>query len=162
MEKEFSSVLEGVLRYENKEHIIVSCLFIICLVMVAFWGIKRYRLISLFEKIVILLIILILIIVFLSYIIFGQIYKNSITSDIFNEDFVIYNGRYIHDDYQKDSFYHNLYIIEKIGEKTLLRYPDYSNQYNIYRDFRELPTGSFTGTIVYGKKSKIVVYWTIE
>lgn len=75
---------------------------------------------------------------------------------------VTYHGEFTHDNYQKDSFYHNVYIIDSTGEDLLLRYPDYANTHSTYSDFCEMPLGSFTGTIVYGKNSKIVLKWVMD
>lgn len=48
------------------------------------------------------------------------------------------------------------------GNEILLRYPDYANMHDTYKDFTELPVGSFAGTVIYSKNSKIVVGWYIE
>ena len=63
---------------------------------------------------------------------------DAIHADIQEKDFVYYHGDFIHDNYQKDSFYHYIYITDNYGCRTTLLYPDYGNMYKTYFDFIEL------------------------
>jgi hypothetical protein len=81
--------------------------------------------------------------------------------DIRNQQYLVYEGEFTHDDFQKDSFYHNIHILDDCKNKVLLRYPNYGNNYDSYSNSSQLPIGVFVGTIVYGENSKIVVSWSI-
>lgn len=162
MKESFLSLLEGVLQYEQRECVIVSTLFAFLFIAIILFAIKLCKKGSNFDRAIIMFIIIVLTAIFLAYVISFKIQKGRITSDISDNSLVIYNGEYIHDDYQKDSFYHNLYIIDEQGERMLLRYPDYMNSYSLHMDFRALPIGSFFGEIIYSEKSRIVLSWSID
>ena len=162
MKKAYRIILESVLQYEQNQNDIISILFAITVVLVSVLLIKQYKKIKVSDQIAIFATLLSLCTIFSLYTIHKKEYYNNITSDISSDAFISYEGKFIHDDYQKDSFYHNLYITDESSEQILLRFPDYSNQYNLWEDRDILPVGEYTGTIVYSKDSKIVVYWIVD
>lgn len=155
MEEEYISVLEGVLQYEKKESIIVFACFILGLLVLSFVVIRQYKKISKVNKGIIVLIFIALIIAFILGAIQSRKKQSNILADLNNKDFVQYQGEYFHDDYLLTAFYHNVYI----SEEELLQLPDYGNDHQIHANFEEMPLGSVNGTVVYGKKSKIIVDW---
>jgi len=159
MRKEMIRVLESVLHYEKRGCVIGCILLIICLTAIICAAIihGRKRPVA---KIVISVIVFTLVIVFAVYII--QVNRNCdrILEDIAKAEFVTYEGEFIHDDYQKDSFYHNVYITDDAGNQIRLQLPDYGNMYGTYENYREIPIGLCTGTIVYSQNSKIITKWS--
>lgn len=162
MEKTFSSLLNRVMQYERNECLIVITLFVPTFLAIVIFAIKSFKRSSTGIRVLMVLISVILLVIFIAYIINFQIQIDNIEFDISNGKFSVYTGNYIHDNYQKDSFYHNLYIFDDDGKKLLLRLPDYSNIYKIHTDFQKLPIGEFRGTVVYSENSKIVLDWSIE
>lgn len=154
-----TEILNGVLQYERAQVGIVSVLFALLMVILGIVLWKTYRKLSRSNKWIALVIVLVLCGVFTAYQITAKQYQNAILQDIAEQDTVSYTGEYVHDDYQKDSFYHNVYIVDDNGERVRLRYPDYHNDHQLYADFQPLPSGESLGTIVYSKRSKIVVGW---
>lgn len=162
MNDAFSTVLKSALQYQQKQVVITSIGIIICLIIITCFGIAQYKKASATNKILIISIISLFSILFVVNIVHGKLYNNKILSDISDEGYIYYSGEYIHDDYQKDSFWHNLYILDDSDKKLILRFPDYANQYQTHNRFDIMPTGTYEGTIVYSKRSKIVVSWSIE
>ncbi len=162
MENKYVHIMNSVLQYEKSQFIIVSVGLIIVLAILTLLAIKLYKKNSIINKIIILAIAVTLCAAFAGYLIQYNTYRTNIHRDIACDATVSYHGEFTHDDYQKDSFYHNVYIIDSTGEDLLLRYPDYANTHSTYSDFHEMPLGSFTGTIVYGKNSKIVLKWVMD
>ena len=102
----------------------------------------------------------VLIVILIFHVFYSIKHYNDITSDMIRNDYVVYQGEIFHDNYQKDSFYHNVYIrSESSNKKILLRFPDYANHHNSYLDFSPMPDGKFSGTVTYSAKSKIIVAW---
>ena len=161
MGKDFTDILEGVIKYEQKERMIVSVVFGVFVIVFVIFAIKHYNKATRIDKVITLSVILVLLFVFIMYHINCEKNINNIKKDLASDDYIIYIGEYTHDNYQKDSFYHNVYVMNGSG-KMLLRYPDYSNKYRLHAQHEQLPTGSFSGTIVYANKSKIVLSWSIE
>ena len=62
------------------------------------------------ERIIIGVIVFALLVVFAGYIIYINRNCKRILEDVAKAEFITYEGEFIHDDYQKDSFYHNIYI----------------------------------------------------
>ena len=162
MENEYVRTLNSVLQYEKSQFIIVSIGLIALLAILTFVAVKQFKKKTVFDKIIILAIAATLCAAFAGYLIQYNTYRTNIHRDIACDATVTYHGEFTHDDYQKDSFYHNVYIIDSTGEDLLLRYPDYANMHSTYSDFCEMPLGTFTGTIVYGKNSRIVLKWTVD
>ncbi len=161
MYNQYENVLHGVLRYEQTQNsiIIISSILIFALVFfVAF----KYTPKATTNKLIMYIVIAILVLSFIGYIIYYWVYTSNIEKDIEDKNYVVYSGTFTHDNFQKDSFYHNIYIFDDDGHKYRLNYPDYGNQYKTYRDFEILPFDTFNGTIVYSKNSRIVLKWTIS
>ena len=162
MENKYVHIMNSALQYEKSQFIILSVGLIIVLAVLTLHAIKQFKKNSIINKIIILAIAVTLCAAFAGYLIQYNTYRTNIHRDIACDATVTYHGEFTHDDYQKDSFYHNVYIIDSTGEDFLLRYPDYANMHSTYSDFHEMPLGSFTGTIVYGKNSKIVLKWAMD
>lgn len=158
MGKEMVSVLENVLHYEKRGCVIGCILLMICLTAIIIATLIHARK-KIVEKIIIGAIVFSLVIVFTAYII--QVNRNCdrILEDISKTEFITYEGKFIHDDYQKDSYYHNVYIIDPSGSQLKLQLPDFGNMYNTHDNYQEIPIGLCTGTIVYSKNSKIIAKW---
>ena len=154
--------MNSVLQYEKSQFIIVSVALIIVLAVLTLLAIKLFKKNSIINKIIILAIAVTLCAAFAGYLIQYNTYRTNIHRDIACNATVTYHGEFTHDDYQKDSFYHNVYIIDSTGEDLLLRYPNYANMHSTYYNFSEMPVGSFTGTIIYSENSKIILEWTID
>lgn len=159
MGKEMIRVLESVLHYEKRGCVIGCILLIICLAAIicaaTIHGRKKPVV-----KFLIGVIVCALIIVLAAYIIQVSRHCNRILEDIAKAEFVTYEGKLIHDDYQKDSFYHNVYITDDAGNQIMLQLPDYGNMYGTHENYREFPIGLCTGTIVYSQNSKIITKWS--
>lgn len=162
MKKNFRVILEKVLEYEQRQCVIVIILLVAALLTIGVFAIKRSKSAKLVDKIIIGTILLGLVATAAAYFIHYSNYRQKIMTDINKEEFIEFHGEFTHDDYQKDSFYHNVYLMDDGGNEILLRYPDYANMHDTYKDFTELPVGSFAGTVIYSKNSKIVVGWYIE
>ena len=162
MGNKYVHIMNSVLQYEKSQFIIVSTGLIAVLAILTFAAVKQFKKKTVFDKIIILAIAATLCTAFAGHLIQYNTYRTNIHRDIACDATVTYHGEFTHDDYQKDSFYHNVYIIDSTGEDLLLRYPDYANMHSTYSDFHEMPLGSFTGTIVYGKSSKIVLKWAMD
>ncbi len=162
MENEYMRILNSVLQYEKSQFIIVSTGLIAVLAILTFAAVKQFKKKTVFVKIIILAIAATLCTAFAGYLIQYNTCRDNIRLDMDDNATVTYHGEFTHDNYQKDSFYHNVYIIDSTGEDLLLRYPDYANMHSTYSDFCEMPLGTFTGTIVYGKNSRIVLKWTVD
>ena len=162
MGNKYVHIMNSVLQYEKSQFIIVSVALIIVLAVLTLLAIKLFKKNSIINKIIILAIAVTLCAAFAGYLIQYNTYRTNIHRDIACNATVTYHGQFTHDDYQKDSFYHNVYIIDSTGEDLLLRYPNYANMHSTYYNFSEMPVGSFTGTIIYSENSKIILEWTID
>lgn len=162
MGNKYVHIMNSVLQYEKSQFIIVSVALIIVLAVLTLLAIKLFKKNSIINKIIILAIAVTLCAAFAGYLIQYNTYRTNIHRDIACDATVTYHGEFTHDDYQKDSFYHNVYIIDSTGEDLLLRYPNYANMHSTYYNFSEMPVGSFTGTIIYSENSKIILEWTID
>ena len=162
MGNKYVHIMNSVLQYEKSQFIIVSVALIIVLAVLTLLAIKLFKKNSIINKIIILAIAVTLCAAFAGYRIQYNTYRTNIHRDIACNATVTYHGEFTHDDYQKDSFYHNVYIIDSTGEDLLLRYPNYANMHSTYYNFSEMPVGSFTGTIIYSENSKIILEWTID
>lgn len=162
MENHYCSILEKVLEYEQRQCVIVIILLVAALLTIGVFAIKRSKSAKKADKIIFCTIFVALMVAAAAYFIHYSNYRQKIMTDINKEEFVEFHGEFTHDDYQKDSFYHNVYLMDDGGNEILLRYPDYANMHDTYKDFAELLVGSFAGTVIYSKNSKIVVGWYIE
>ena len=162
MGNKYVHIMNSVLQYEKSQFIIVSVALIIVLAVLTLLAIKLFKKNSIINKIIILAIAVTLCAAFAGYLIQYNTYRTNIHRDIACNATVTYHGEFTHDDYQKDSFYHNVYIIDSTGEDLLMRYPNYANMHSTYYNFSEMPVGSFTGTIIYSENSKIILEWTID
>lgn len=161
MEKEMASVLEGALHYEMRGCIIGCVLLMICLAVIICAALIHRRK-KPAEIIVIGVIIFVFVVVFAVYIIQANRHCDMIRKDIANAGYVTYVGEFLHDDYQKDSYYHNVYITDHSGNQVKLQLPDYGNMYDTHENYKEIPVGLCTGTIVYSVNSKIIIKWSAE
>ena len=159
MENRFCSILESVLQYEQKSQKIALMFFGAFLIIFSIVAIIQFKKAGTSNKIVIVLIALVLCVVCVVYLIYCHKSQAKLQNDIANAEFVTYQGEFVHDDYQRDSFYHNI-IITDGADKIVLHYPDYGNHYGLHDSKQIMPVGTFTGTIVYSKNSKIMVFWT--
>ena len=162
MDIQFYLLIEGVLEYEQKKQTICCILLTVLIVTMCVLAFAQFKRVTLFDKLIICTIILFLVAVLLVFLFVSNSYQTALKADMDTLDFVIYSGKYTHDNYEKDSFYHNIYIFDDDEKQEILRYPDYGNQYCLHADSRLMPIGSFEGTIVYTKRSKIIVAWSIE
>ena len=162
MGNKYVNIMNSVLQYEKSQFIIVSVGLIIVLAVLTLLAIKLFKKNSIINKIIILAIAVTLCAAFAGYLIQYNTCRDNIRLDMDDNATVTYHGEFAHDDYQKESFYHNVYIIDSTGEDLLLRYPDYANMHSTYYNFSEMPVGSFTGTIIYSENSKIILEWTID
>lgn len=155
------AILEAVVKYEKSQQGIIIAVFIAALAAVICLAMKQYKQASRSNKIVIWSIIVALCIAFIGYVIYSNSYISKLYSDMENNETITYFGEYTHDDYQKDSFYHNVQI-EEMGKTAILRYPDYGNHYDVHADSKLLPSGTHRGRIEYGKNSKIILSWSVD
>ena len=162
MEHEYMRILNSVLQYEKSQFIIVSTGLMAVLAILMFVAVKQFKKKTVFDKIIILAIAATLCTAFAGYLIQYNTCRDNIRLDMDDNATVTYHGEFTHDNYQKDSFYHNVYIIDSTGEDLLLRYPDYANMHSTYSDFHEMPVGSFAGTVIYSENSRIVLKWTVD
>lgn len=161
MEKEMTAVLESVLRYARREYYICCVLLgigIVAVLCVALFT-KRKKLA---HKLILGGVLLVLTGAFAAYTVQVNADSQRIRNDMEQTAFVTYQGEFHHDDYQKDSFYHYIYITDPSGAQLRLRLPDYGNMHRTYADYRALPTGTCTGTLVYSQSSKIIIKWDLE
>lgn len=157
--EQFNLILESALQYEQKQCAIVSVMLIILIAILSFVVVKKRKTLSVSNKVTITLIIVALCVVYIGYLVFTTNYQKAITRDMSQGAFETYIGDYTHDDYQKDSFWHNVYITDGSEEKIVLRYPYYGNHYHIRNNYIEFPVGTYNGELVYGKHSKILLDW---
>lgn len=162
MNQEYVSVLEEVLRYEQNSLSVVSVMFSVGMIILLSVILFRFRKEKPLNRIIMLSVGVLLCVAFCLYFFFNQQYRLAIKEDIERCSFVTYSGSFVHDEYQRDSFYHNL-VISREGEASqTLRYPDYGNQYQLHQSDRIIPAGTGIGTLVYGENSKVVVHCVLE
>lgn len=157
MEQQYLSVLEQVLRYERNSQRVVIVLFSVAMMVVAAAVVRCFRKEKISTRVLILGIAISLCAAFGVYCFVHHQYIQSIKADFEEHSFVTYSGSFLHDDYQRDSFYHNLVIAPDSEVSQTLRYPDYGNQYQLHSAEQVIPFGTGSGTVVYGKYSKIVL-----
>lgn len=162
MGNKYVHIMNSVLQYEKSQFIIVSVGLIAVLAILTFAAVKQFKKKTVFDKIIILAIAATLCTAFAGYLIQYNTCRDNIRLDMDDNATVTYHGEFTHDNYQKDSFYHNVYIIDSTGEDLLLRYPDYANMHSTYYNFSEMPVGSFAGTVIYSENSRIVLYWSMD
>ena len=162
MEKELASVLRSAMHYEVRVCIFCCVLLAICMVgILCALLIRKKRKTPTIGKVFACAAIVVFVIVGILFI--AQVNKQSvkIQNDIAQSQYVTYKGTFVHDDYQKDSFYHNVYIVDNLGRSFLLRLPDYANMYGTHSNYQEMPIGERSGTLIYSKESRLVVQWYI-
>lgn len=154
------SVLQSVIRYEIQS-CIICCVLLVLGVIGILWAvwIRKGKKTPVISKVIACAVILIFMVVGVAYIAQVKTQNGKIQNDISNAQYVTYEGTFVHDDYQKDSFYHNVYIVNKLGETVLLRLPDYANMYGTHTDYQELPVGEGIGKLIYSKESKLILRW---
>ena len=162
MSSQFCRILQSSLRYEQSQRTVILLLLFATLVVLGLISLKVWKKASKSNRVCLCLIALAFFVAGCAFLIHDCGYQKAISADIRQECFVTYHGEFTHDDYQKDSFYHNIYLTGNNGKKILLRLPDYANTYGTYDRYQELPIGSFTGTIIYSAQSKLVVSWRID
>ena len=162
MSSQFCKILQSALRYEQSQRTIILLLLFATLVVLGLISLKVWKKASKSNRVCICLIVLAFLVTSCAFLIQDCSYQKAISADIHQECFITYHGEFTHDDYQKDSFYHNISITDEDGEQLLLHLPDYANTYGTYEHYKELPIGSFTGTVIYSVQSKLVVSWSID
>ncbi len=159
MSEEARALLEGTLHYEKSSSVSVYISVLLVLAAIGAAAIKTRRSATRSEKVIGALTVLTLVAATAAYGIHLKLYCDAITSDLADGTFIYYEGTITHDSYQKNAFYHNIRIVTDDGHDYLLRYPDYGNAFHLRRDFHPLPVGTYTGTLVYGQHSRVVVEW---
>lgn len=162
MNQQYITVLEGVLRYEQNSFGVVPAIFAAAIIVALLVILIRFRKEKTLNRIIMVSFVGVLCVVFGLYCFFHYQYKQAIEKDIEQCSFGTYSGDFVHDDYQRDSFYHNLVIAPETDTAKTLRYPDYGNQYRLHQDDNIIPDGAWTGTIIYAEHSKIVVSCSLE
>lgn len=162
MNQQCISVLQGVLRYEQNSFGVVSAIFAVAMIASLLVILVRLRREKVLNRIIMVSFVGVLCVVFGLYSFFHYQYKQTIDKDIEQCSFVTYSGDFVHDDYQRNSFYHNLIIAPEKDSARTLRYPDYGNQYRLHQDDNIIPVGTWTGSIIYAEHSKIVVSCSLE
>jgi hypothetical protein len=162
MEHQYLSLLQGVLQYEKKSLRSMCVIFSVAMVIIITFMALRFKKEVLLNRIIICSIVVVLCSIFGVYLVTNYRYQLALQSDINNGSFIEYTGEVLHDNYQRDSFYHNITIYPKKDCPKKLRYPDYGNQYQLHNDSQIMPVGAWTGTIVYASNSNIVVYWNVS
>lgn len=156
---EYAKILNGVKAYENGELQIVSGMVIAFFIILGIVAFRNHGRQFKEHKTIITIIFAVFLVCYLGCLINYLVSIRRINSDISEEKYIRYEGSFSHDNYQKDSFYHNLYIYDG-DERILLKFSDYSNHSGIYSEI--LPVGDFYGSIVYSEQSRIVVDWEIK
>ena len=159
MEQQYISLLQGVLEYEKKSLQFMCILFSVAMVIILTFAVLRFKKEALLNRIIMCSVVLVLFVVFGVYLITNYRYQVALQSDLDHGSFVTYTGSFVHDDHQRDSFYHNITIYPEGSSEKNLRYPDYGNQYQLHDDTDIMPVGTWTGTVIYAKNSSIVVCW---
>ena len=162
MNQQCISVLQGVLRYEQNSFGVVSAIFAVAMIASLLVILVRLLREKVLNRIIMVSFVGVLCVVFGLYCFFHYQYKQTIEKDIEQCSFVAYSGDFVHDDYQRNSFYHNLIIAPETDSARTLRYPDYGNQYRLHQDDNIIPVGTWTGSIIYAEHSKIVVSCSLE
>ncbi len=161
MNENYSTIFRSVLLYERGQKYTVVILLAVVLFVLGFIFLRHRKVLKKSDKICALAVLLVFSAAICVYWIHVTKFEKAIVTDIKQEGFVTYRGEFFHDDYQRDSFYHNVYITDSNGSKIQLRLPDYANMHNTYDKFEELPSGTFYGTIIYSENSKLVLSWSI-
>lgn len=159
MEQQYISLLQGVLEYEKKSLQFMCILFSVAMVIILTFAALRFKKEAWLNRIIMCSVVIVLFAVFGVYLITNYRYQLALQSDIEHGSFVTYTGSFDHDDYQRDSFYHNVTIYPEEQSAKNLQYPDYGNQYQLHDDSDIMPVGTWTGTVIYAKNSNVVVYW---
>lgn len=162
MEQQFCKILQSVIEYEKKSLGIVCVLFFIALMVMIVAGAMRFKKAKRIDRIIICCIIFVFCGAFVGMLIANSQFRAALQTDIDTCAFITYRGQLVHCDYQKDSFYHSVTIYPDGTSSLRLDYPDYGNQYHLHDDSGLMPVGTFSGTIVYAKNSKVIVYWFSE
>lgn len=162
MDGTYTAILDGVIAYEQKSQAIVCFFLMVAIAVMLFFAIKDFRKDTRVNRVILCILPVVFACILILFVWFQKQTIARLEADARNEAYIVYSGQLTHDNYQKDSFYHNVSIAGEGGEEMILRYPDYGNQYHLHDGQEILPTGTFTGTIVYSKTSKIIVDWTLD
>lgn len=162
MEDSYRLVLEKVLEYEQRQQRIICAFLVIAIIIVALVAAKQFRKTNYSNKVVVCAILIVLCAALPLYVLTCNTYQKAIMEDIANCTYVTYCGEYFHDNYQKDSFYHDVNCMVNDENSITLRYPDYGNHYSLFPDSASMPVGTSYGTIIYSKNSKIIVSWGVS
>lgn len=162
MEQQFCRILQGVIEYEKKSLGIVCVLFFIALIVIIVAVAMSFKKAKQIDRIIICCILFVFCGAFIGTLITNHHYRAALQADMDTCAFITYSGQMVHDDYQKDSFYHRVTIYPDGTSSIRLDYPDYGNQYHLYDDSERIPVGAVSGTVVYAKNSKVIVYWQSE
>lgn len=160
--EEYLNIMTQTLEFEKSEYQLIVFGFILAVTVLSVKIIKEFKKAKRFDKIIMVCVIIAFCVVFCVYTFFYNTFKQNVTKDISTNEFVSYTGEFTHDDYQKDSFFHDVFINEGSKNKSSLVYPDYGNMYKIRSTDKKLPLGRSKGTLVYGKNSLIIVDWLLE
>lgn len=160
--EQYRALLEGVLQYERRSFLSVCVIFALALVVLGGIMIFRFRTEPPRNKFLICSFLVVLTVIFAAYSIKHYHYCQDIRHDLEQESFLAYTGEFVHEDYQKDSFYHTVTIYPDFTRSEALRYPDYGNQYSLHSADSLLATGTYYGTVLYGQNSRIVIAWNTK
>lgn len=159
MEQQFIPLLQGVLEYEKKSLQFMCILFSVAMVIILTFAALRFKKEALLNRIIMCNVVFVVFVAFGVYLITNYRYHQALQLDIYQGSLVTYTGNFVHGDYQRDSFYHNVTIYPEGSSEKNLRYPDYGNQYQLHDDTDIMPVGTWMGTVIYAKNSSVVVYW---
>ena len=160
MNSQFNTILEGTLNYEMNQKVSVIFGIIIVLIMISLGVIRNIKK-SKVNTIISISILILFCMAFCIYLIHFEKYKKNIQEDMNFNDYITYTGYFTHYNYQSDSFYHSVKIVDDFDNRILLRYSDYGNMYGLWENYEDFPLGTFYGTIIYSKRSKLILYWYV-
>ena len=159
--EQFGCILESALKYEKSQAdiAIISVISILIILLVIYA--KTNKRIMRSDKWIIVAIIMVFIVAFAGVCVQSKQFQDNIALDISSKEVVVFEGDFIFDNNKKIYFYRNVFTVDK-GEQQRLIYIDSGNIYGTYPEHHILPEGENNGTIIYGKNSKIVLYWSLS
>ena len=160
--EEYLKILTGTLKFVEDDHIWIMLSYVVAVIVLTIIISKQFKKAKRFDKVAMCSVAFLFVVILCMYLSFYYSFTNKLTSDISNNEFVTYTGKFTHDNYQSDSFAHYIYINQDIRDNDTLIYPDYGNMYKLRSNDRRLPLGDSEGTLIYGKSSRVVVDWILE
>ncbi len=156
---DYISILQSVLEYEKRALYSTCAIFFVALIVLTIRAVIRFKKEKLLDKIIICCIFVVFLGAFIGMLISSHQHQTALQTDIDTCSFITYHGQMVHEDYQRDSFYHTVTIDSEGMSSIKLQYPDYGNQYHLHDQGELMPLGITSGTVVYAEHSKIIVYW---